>query len=211
MRKKYPFDLEPKTAVATVPKNGNGHNGNGKDSGKNGGPLDLNEAFALNAERQRRINEVLIKAMEAEGNTSPKVEFPWLGKIKHPGKRAFLAIYGRTGNMTFACKMSGVTRNTARGWAINDLEFKAIFENDAKEAACDYLEKEAWRRATEGTMKPQYHQGKVCGFTREFSDTLLIFLLKGNRPEKFRENVFLPGAGGPVEINIVYKDTGGGN
>ena len=47
----------------------------------------------------------------------------------------------------------------------------------------------ARRRAAEGTLKPVYQGGKLVGEIREFSDTLLIFLLKGKRPEVYRENV----------------------
>jgi len=34
-----------------------------------------------------------------------------------------------------------------------------------------------------------FHQGKVCGGIRKYSDTLLIFLLKAAYPEKYRERV----------------------
>ena len=33
-----------------------------------------------------------------------------------------------------------------------------------------------------------YHRGKAIGAIREFSDTLLIFLLKGAKPSKYRDN-----------------------
>jgi hypothetical protein len=32
-----------------------------------------------------------------------------------------------------------------------------------------------------------FHQGQECGQIREYSDTLLIFMLKARRPEKFKE------------------------
>jgi hypothetical protein len=37
-----------------------------------------------------------------------------------------------------------------------------------------------------------YYQGAQCGTIREYSDTLLIFLLKAKRPEEFREETFSP-------------------
>ena len=40
-------------------------------------------------------------------------------------------------------------------------------------------------------MKAVYHMGEVVGTEREYSDTLLIFLLKGAMPEKYHENVKL--------------------
>ena len=59
----------------------------------------------------------------------------------------------------------------------------------AVDAAADALELEARRRAVEGTEKPVFFQGYECGRIREYSDTLLIVLLKANRPGKFRERV----------------------
>ncbi len=48
---------------------------------------------------------------------------------------------------------------------------------------------EAVRRAVEGTEKPVYQQGRLVGHVQEYSDTLLIFLLKGRRPEKYGEKL----------------------
>ena len=45
------------------------------------------------------------------------------------------------------------------------------------------------RRAIEGVDKPVFHNGKVVGSIREYSDTLLIFALKGSMPSKYRERI----------------------
>ncbi len=50
------------------------------------------------------------------------------------------------------------------------------------------LEAEAVRRAYHGTLKSIYYKGEVCGHTREYSDQLLMFLLRGRDPEKYRDN-----------------------
>ncbi len=55
--------------------------------------------------------------------------------------------------------------------------------------ACDALASEARRRAVEGVLKPVYYKGKLVGFIREYSDTLLMFLMKAAMPEKYRDNV----------------------
>ena len=70
----------------------------------------------------------------------------------------------------------------------------------------DRLEAEARRRAIEGIEKPVFYKGKMCYrdevdpatgerrgtgeplLIRKSSDVLLMFLLKGARPEKYREN-----------------------
>ena len=54
--------------------------------------------------------------------------------------------------------------------------------DEATEIGTGELEHEALRRAYHGTLKPVYYQGVVCGHVREYSDTLLMFLLKARNP-----------------------------
>lgn len=55
--------------------------------------------------------------------------------------------------------------------------------------AVESLEDAAVQRARYGMDRPVFHKGKVCGYVREYSDTLLIFLLKGAKPLKYRERL----------------------
>src|SRR3990167_5620358 len=81
-------------------------------------------------------------------------------------------------------------------------ELKVIWDRAARIGA-KALEDEARRRAYEGVNKPVFHEGEVCGHIRQYSDTLLIFLLKAHFPEKYRENVSITGpGGGPLELNV---------
>jgi len=59
----------------------------------------------------------------------------------------------------------------------------------AENAGTDVMEQEAIRRAIHGVQKPVFYKGKQLCSIREYSDTLLIFLLNGRRPEKFKYNV----------------------
>lgn len=59
----------------------------------------------------------------------------------------------------------------------------------ALDEGTEALEQEAKRRAVDGTDKPVYQQGMVVGHIREYSDTLLIFLLKARKPLTYRERV----------------------
>ena len=59
--------------------------------------------------------------------------------------------------------------------------------------AVDALEDEAVRRAYEGVERAVTVAGQR-EIIREYSDTLLIFLLKGARPERYRDNLRLEGA-----------------
>jgi hypothetical protein len=90
------------------------------------------------------------------------------------------------GNVSRACKAEGIGRRTAYEWRAADEAFARAWD-EAVEAGLDDLEQEAYRRAFKGTRKPVYQKGACVGYIREYSDTLTIFLLKGGRPEKFRE------------------------
>ena len=51
--------------------------------------------------------------------------------------------------------------------------------------------------------EPVFYHGQVCGTVRKYSDTLLIFLLKGARPDKFRDNATIRHTGptgGAIQI-----------
>lgn len=106
----------------------------------------------------------------------------------HKNQRAFLAAYSECGNITHAAKIAQVARTLHYKWLDDCPEYVEAFK-DADEKAADSLEKEARRRATEGVDEPVFYKGEECGAVRKYSDTLLIFLLKGIRPEKYRENI----------------------
>ncbi|HHW41269.1 MAG TPA: hypothetical protein GXX19_08995 [Syntrophomonadaceae bacterium] len=120
-------------------------------------------------------------------------------------QRAFLAAYAETGNITRAAELSKTARVMHYTWLEKSEAYRQAFA-EAEEMAADRLEQEARRRAIEGVQKPVFHKGQVCGTVTEYSDTLLIFLLKGARPEKYKErsNVELEnGASGePLRIII---------
>lgn len=101
-------------------------------------------------------------------------------------KRALLDALAETANVTWACQATGVPRRTAYDWRDADPAFAKGWE-EAVELGTDALEDEAIRRAHQGVDKPVYQGGRKVGTVREYSDTLLIFMLKARRPEKFKE------------------------
>lgn len=98
----------------------------------------------------------------------------------------FLKELARTGNVTLSCRLAAGTRDAFYKLRRSDEVFAGQWD-DAVQQAADNLEKEALRRAVAGVKEPVYYRGQVCGFVKRYSDVLLIFLLKGMRPEKFRE------------------------
>jgi hypothetical protein len=105
---------------------------------------------------------------------------------------AFLDELALRGNVRDACAVAGVPRRTAYDWRDADPAFAAAWDTALDEAA-DVMEREAHRRAVDGTEEPVFGSmgqglgsGEVGRITK-YSDTLLIFLLKAARPEKYRE------------------------
>ncbi len=100
-------------------------------------------------------------------------------------RQAFLAALAETANVLKSSEIAKIARRTAYDWKSADSEFAEAWER-ALDIGADALEDEAVRRAVEGVDEPVFYQGKACGVVRKYSDTLLIFLLKGRRPEKYR-------------------------
>lgn len=117
-------------------------------------------------------------------------------KVSTPGRqRAFLVAFAETGNIRLAAKTSGINRSTHYDWLEADDDYRRAFEAAQQEAA-EVLEAEAHRRAVAGTQRLKFNrQGQPIIDPRngqpyiehEYSDVLLIFLLKGLMPEKYRE------------------------
>ena len=104
-----------------------------------------------------------------------------------PKKEAdFLEALCTGASVQAACEAAKIGRRTVYDWRAADDDF-ALAWDQAIEAGTDLLEDEAKRRAFEGVEEPVFHGGQQCGTVRKYSDTLLIFLLKARRPEKFRE------------------------
>jgi len=107
-----------------------------------------------------------------------------------------------------AAEAVALSRSRAYELRDEDPEFAAAWDAAVDEAA-DRLEQEAWRRAVDGWEEPVFGSlgggvgsGEV-GRVRKFSNALLIFLLKGNRPDKFAERHQVGGkGGGPVVVRI---------
>lgn len=102
------------------------------------------------------------------------------------GKAAFLLSYAKLGNIKAACEAAKVGRRTHFEWIKADQEYAAAVL-EARDLAADVLEEEARRRAVTGVLEPVFQVGEEVGKIRKYSDTLLIFLMKGARPEVYRE------------------------
>ena len=110
-----------------------------------------------------------------------------LEQKRSENKKRIIEAFKQTARIDKAAKIVGISRCTVYEWMSNDQEFFAAMGAAQKEAT-GLLEDEAVRRAREGVKKPVYQQGKLVGHVQEYSDTLLIFLLKCWSPDKYGQN-----------------------
>jgi hypothetical protein len=107
-------------------------------------------------------------------------------------KRAFLDSYAQWANISYACEQAGVPRSNVYYWQENDEQFLQAFRQ-AESAATERLEREAWRRATEGSpyTRTSYYRGEPVGTDHkiEYSDQLMMLLLRARKPDIYREKV----------------------
>lgn len=114
----------------------------------------------------------------ASTKSAPKPRRDW--------RPAFIADLQSNGIVSHAAIAAGIDRQTAYNEYHRNKGFAAEWE-DAIEAATDSLEKEAIRRARDGVEEPVFYQGEQVGKVKRYSDGLLMFLLRANRP-KFRND-----------------------
>ena len=81
----------------------------------------------------------------------------------------FLEALANSANVLASCRAAGIGRTTAYKYRDQNPEFAKQWDQAIDEAV-DTLEAAAWKRA------------------RDYSDTLLIFLLKAHRPLRYRES-----------------------
>lgn len=113
-----------------------------------------------------------------------------------PQKRIeFIRHLTETGNVTACCLKVGISRMGAYAYRRTHPKFAEVWD-DAVEHGYDILEAEARRRAFEGwdeavfgSLGTGQGSGQV-GVVRKYDTTLLIFLLKGGRPEKYMDRLF---------------------
>jgi len=109
------------------------------------------------------------------------------GEYNLPGRPLwavpFLRAYAKTGNISQALTLAGVSRRAVYKLRDVDDEFRQAID-DAQEDGADELESIARDRAKAG------------------SDVLLIFLLKGLRPWKYRDNHHVVNTNTPSDYAI---------
>ena len=120
-------------------------------------------------------------------------------------KARFIDALAASGVVLAAVRAAGVARSVVYEWRAQDEAFRAAWL-DALDDSSDLLEAEAVRRAARGTQRPVFYKGEQVGAVTEYSDTLLMFLLKARRPDRFRDNVNVTHAGRVDSTTTVRVD-----
>lgn len=117
----------------------------------------------------------------------------------NPAKQAaFLAAYALCGaNVTAASREAKIDPSTHYDWLKRDRSYPERFEA-ARQAACDAIEEEIFRRGQIGYDEPIVYKGEISKdkrgrivTVRRFSDVLLIFRAKALMPEKYGDRTKL--------------------
>jgi hypothetical protein len=113
----------------------------------------------------------------------------------------FLELLRKGHTVTFAAEKVGVRPSNLYRWRAKLVTFAADWE-EAEEAGVQVMEEEARRRAVDGTTKLVTVAGEAVEQV-EYSDGLLMFLLKAKRPSVYRDNprVEVTGAGGGAIVH----------
>ena len=114
-------------------------------------------------------------------------------------RRKFLELLAQTGRVKESALAVGFTTTSFLNKLRREDEDFADDWDHALIAATNVLEDEAIRRATEGVLDPVYYKGAVVGYKVNYSDTLLMFILRGLNPDKYREK-----AHGGTNVNLKF-------
>ena len=112
--------------------------------------------------------------------------------LREKNQRRFLRAFDECGSITNATDTVGLSRQAHYNWMNHDPKYPEQFER-AYASFCDRLEGEASRRAMLGYDEPVFQGGAQVGTKKRYSDSLLIFLLKGSRPDKYADRSIVTG------------------
>lgn len=130
---------------------------------------------------------------------------PLFHEVAHKKKREFLTALAIIGTFIGAAKETGISVRMHYWWMEHHPEYPALVEK-ARSIAADNAEDEVFRRAFQGYDHPVIHKGQITGSYKSYSDLLAMFYLKGQRPDKYREN---EDRGNQVPITVQILAFGG--
>jgi hypothetical protein len=108
--------------------------------------------------------------------------------IEHRRQIRYLTALSEEGTIGAGLKKAAITRSRLFEWREHIPNWD-IREQQARDDFADRVEAEAVRRGVEGVETPVYQAGKLIGYKTEYSDPLLILVLRAVRPDRYREKL----------------------
>lgn len=153
--------------------------------------IDMNEEERCYMIERGPISELELADWETDGLTAA-------ARMRMERQRLFLRAFAQNGIILMGLQAAQCSRANVLQWREKEW-FETLYQMAIEEAA-DRVEMEAYRRAVVGYDEPVIYQGlpttvadPVTGefkhlTIRKYSDTLMAMVLKGVRPEKYRDN-----------------------
>lgn len=153
------------------------------------------------------VSELELVEWELDGLTAQE-------RLSLERRRLFLRAFALRGIVLEGCRAAGVSRDAVYHWRETSEWFETLYQVAIEEAA-DRIEAEAIRRAVDGYDEPVIYQGMPTLVTdpntgeqrqltvRKYSDQLMALVLRGARPEKYRENHRVELEGGATGVLVV--------
>lgn len=124
----------------------------------------------------------------AVAKTTSTTSRPQKPRARPGWEDAFFDALEKTCNVKASAVAAGVARGTVYARRDSDEVFAERMD-EALDTSTDRLVGVAYKRAVKGTLKPVFQGGQHVGDVREYSDTLLMFLLRAHRPEVYGEKL----------------------
>jgi hypothetical protein len=126
--------------------------------------------------------------------------------LRAKAQAAFLAAYEQIGGITKAADRVGINRESHYRWLESDPDYAEKWDR-AQQVVDEALLCEAIRRGRDGITRGIYYQGVKVDTEINYSDNLLMFMIKGRMPQ-FKDRMELTGAnGGPLQVQAVRPDS----
>ncbi len=99
-------------------------------------------------------------------------------------RRLCIKTLAKTGCISDAARVAGVSRKTINDWRAKDPDFDRLC-TVAIDKAAGHIETLAWERAVTGIEEPVVHHGKLVGTRLKRSDAIFRMLLMASNKEKY--------------------------
>lgn len=111
-------------------------------------------------------------------------------------QRKFLDALSVIGTVTGAAKAAGVDQSLPYKWRKQDAAFREAWDSLADQVGT-VIESALVERVVNGVEEPLTYQGQIFGYVKRFDNSTGVALLRGMKPEKYRES-----GGGAINVNV---------